>query len=252
MDEAYAVVLRAKATTFVHYADHIRRAGPVRMSPQMQSKLDGIRQYLLRSDEEYSENVNWLCESEELRIWTNACEEHWGSGSSRTANEIGVSAIQQRLDPNGALVDFFFTQNGLTVFLITRDALRSTCISVTQQEIVSKAREVGFLENIGDKPHRDASLKIHTLLENWLGEWFRENLPPARFSQLCLCLHGILHLLPVAAIINNAEPTYGESNPTINWQVPHASLFNSSNGPTGSPKFCYLGILSSYELGSKG
>jgi CHAT domain-containing protein len=75
-------------------------------------------------------------------------------------------------------------------------------------------------------------------LKELLGSYFINLYESRNITQYCVCPHGILHILPVAASIVAEIPSIDITA----WSVPHASFFNNIEDIPDSESFRYIGI----------
>jgi len=249
---AYETVLRAKAWPFVSFFGQAKNRSMEAIPEEIQKKLNGAKHitnsFLMecgeREDNNDYENTQWVLEREELRIWNEAVEQE--SKSIKHNKNKTLKSIQANIDGSCILIDFFFTETKLCIFAITEQHFSFYPIDITQKEIFQKISECGFLAKMAGTPGVIHTIgQVHMILQSLLSSILRDVCK--NYPQVCFCLHGLLHLLPInitslgltkreTASVSSA---HGVSN---SWLIPHAAFFCAKKRDKGALPIRFLGI----------
>ena len=248
---AYDVVLRAKSWTLVRFFQRIRSAGPTRLDPDEQAAIARAKELTQKevsadAEKDTRAAAEWLLASDELRIWEEACERNWMRVSADVHHPVDSQGIGALLVSGDLMLDFFFTETRLHVFLITAGRIDHLQFPVTQQEFFGGVSQVDFVRKCHCNEGDAALLSVSNKIRDWLSPLY-DRLRDEAPARLCLCPHGILHMLPVASALLEGVPRglrrrRAEPLSSTMWHVPHATFFASSEERLESPELRYYGV----------
>ena len=131
---------------------------------------------------------------------------------------LSLAQIQQKLDNDTTLIEYFVTEDRTFAFIITRKSFNSIDIEVSQDELQDSLRLFRQFANIRN-PHPNVLQQLH----NWLIEPLQKEHLNSSPSNLIIVPHGILHYLPFAALTDGEKyliDTYNVST------LPSANVLN--------------------------
>lgn len=115
---------------------------------------------------------------------------------------LSLAQIQQKLDNDTTLIEYFVTEDRTFAFIITRKSFDSIDIEVTENQIKEALEKFRQFADI-HRPH--PNLNLLQQLHNWLIEPLQQSHPTSFTSNLIIVPHGILHYLPFAALTDGEK-----------------------------------------------
>lgn len=237
---AYEIVLKAKSWPFVRFLNPIRNSSTIELeTPDYQQSI---------YERFYSHSIDtrkWMSEQEEMQLLAKACETNWKLPSQIDAGYLSPAQVINSLDDATVLIDFFFTEHKLHIFTVTKQGIAGQTIELSQEAIYERLLEIGFFSIDRKKRGWAVIPKVQVLLRVWLGEHLDATVAAHPLSNICLCPHGILHLLPLMTLLNNSleQDANTESQPKIvSWNIPHGAFLRTEGVQAGTSQDCYVGI----------
>jgi len=248
---AYEIVLRAKSWPFVRFVNPIRNSSTIELeTPDHQQSIyerKSVRDVAPRRFYSHSIDIKkWISGQEEMQLLAKACETNWKLPSHIDAVYLSTARIINSLDDDTVLIDFFFTKHKLHIFTVTTQGIAGQMIELSQEAIYQRLLEIGFFYI--DRKDRGWAVipKVQVLLRAWLGENLDATVAAHRPSNICFCPHGILHLLPLMALLNNSleqdATTLKSQLKIVSWNIPHGAFLRAEGVQAGTSQDCYLGI----------
>jgi CHAT domain-containing protein len=248
---AYDIVLKAKSWPFVRFINPIRNSSTIELETlahqQSIYKRKSDKDVAPRRFYSYSiETRKWISEQDEMQLLAKACETNWKLPSHIDAVYLSPAQIINTLNDDTVLIDFFFTEHKLHIFTVTKQGIAGQTLELSQAAIYQRLLDIGFFYI--DRKKRDwaAIPKVQVLLRAWLGEKLDATVAAHRVSNICFCPHGILHLLPLMALLNNSweqvATTLKSQLKIVSWNVPHGAFLRAEGVQAGTAQDCYLGI----------
>jgi CHAT domain-containing protein/Flp pilus assembly protein TadD len=117
--------------------------------------------------------------------------------SPETADLISVdvaslSEIQDLLDTDTTLIEYFVTEDRTLAFIITKNSFQTVTLNVTREQLTEELTLFRDLTDI-DEPHPQELQNLH--------DWLITPLQPyLNTTNIAIVPHGILHYLPFAAL----------------------------------------------------
>lgn len=109
-----------------------------------------------------------------------------------SVSPLELAEVQRLLEPDTTLLSYFVTADATTAFVVTRDAFRTVELKVSEKELRAAIEELRAFAGIGGGPSPALAR-----LSAWLVEPL---LPHLATPLLGIVPHGVLHLLPFAAL----------------------------------------------------
>jgi tetratricopeptide (TPR) repeat protein len=109
-----------------------------------------------------------------------------------TVDVASLSEIQNLLDPDTTLVEYFVTEDRILAFVITKNSFQTVTLNVTREQLTEELTLFRDLADI-DEPHPQELQNLH--------DWLITPLQPyLNTTNIAIVPHGILHYLPFAAL----------------------------------------------------
>ncbi len=127
--------------------------------------------------------------------------------SDNNEKEFRLSEIQGFLSQSDIVIDFFFTQNNLILFLLTKNKLLCEPVSISHEELIKQVKLTGFImlkENETTdfdeeklKDWESAMNSLSNLLHDIFIQPINKRLKIKENTTICFIPHGILHHMPL-------------------------------------------------------
>ena len=213
--EAFNYVERAKARAFLDQLNH----GPINFLPGNDASFLARERALKEEIERLRQSLGSKPDNQEVKDKLKEYEYLWADlqyfsreiASVERVDVAELSEIQNLLDADTTLVEYFVTGTRTLAFIITRNRLEAVALNVTQKDLEDKIRVFArdtssTVENLQEL-HKDliAPLKNH-LTTRTIG----------------IVPHGQLHYLPFAALTEDGKRYLIDDHPLFT--LPNASV----------------------------